>query len=196
MSTARKFEPVSVADYLAGEKTAKRKHEYVGGEVYAIAGASNTHNRVASNVTGLLHSQLRGNPCDVFNSDTKVRVRAQTGMRFFYPDAMVVCNANPSDDHFQDNPVLIVEVVSQSTRRIDMGEKRESYLQIPSLDTYIILEQSTLAAIVFQRNENGEFHRQSYTDGNDTVPLPTINCKLNLSEVYENVEFVEEPEVE
>ncbi len=194
MSSARKFDPIGVSDYLAGEKTANRKHEYVAGNVYAMAGASNAHNRIASNVTGLLHSQLRGNPCDVFNSDTKVRIRARTGMRFFYPDAMVVCDANPADDHFQDHPVVIIEVISQSTRRIDMGEKKESYLQIPTLDTYILLEQSSAAAIVFQRDGFGQFQRKSYVGLEANVPLNSFNGELKLSEIYESVEFKEEPE--
>jgi len=192
MSTARKFDPVSVTNYLDGEKEASRKHEYVAGEVYAMAGASNAHNRIATNVTVLLGSQLRGNPCDVFNSDTKVRVRAQSGIRFFYPDAMVVCNSNPAEDHFQDQPVVIVEVVSQSTRRTDMGEKKESYLQIPSLDTYVLFEQSTAAAIVFHRNEDGTFDRKSYLDVDAFVPCPSIDCQLSLAEVYQGVEFTDE----
>ena len=112
MITVEKFDPVSVADYLKGEQTAKRKHEYIGGNVYAMAGASNVHNRIATNVTVAFGSQFRDSPCEIFNSDTKVRVRAQNGMRFFYPDAMVVCKPNPSDDHFQDEPVVIVEVAS------------------------------------------------------------------------------------
>ena len=94
MITVEKFDPVSVADYLKGEQTAKRKHEYIGGNVYAMAGASNVHNRIATNVTVAFGSQFRDSPCEIFNSDTKVRVRAQNGMRFFYPDAMVVCKPN------------------------------------------------------------------------------------------------------
>ena len=76
MSTAEKFDPVSVADYLKGEQTAKRKHEYIGGNMYAMAGASNVHNRIATNVTVAFGSQFRDSPCEIFNSDTKVRVRA------------------------------------------------------------------------------------------------------------------------
>ena len=190
MSIARKFDPISVDNYLEREQSAECKHEYVAGEVYAMAGASNAHNRIASNVTGVLYSQLRGNPCDVFNSDTKVRVRAQTGIRFFYPDAMVVCKPNPADDHFQDQPVIIVEVVSQSTRRTDMGEKKESYLQFPTLDTYILFEQSSAAAIVFQRNGNGTFERTSYVGVDARIPTPSIDSEIALSEVYENIDFV------
>ena len=140
MSSARKFDPISVSDYLQGEITSTRKYEYVCGEVYAQAGATNTHNQIASNTQGILFSQLRGDPCQVYNSDTKIRIRSSDGVRFFYPDTLVVCESNPPEDTFQDNPVVIVEVLSPSTRRLDLGEKRDSYLKIASVDTYVLLE--------------------------------------------------------
>ena len=94
MSTAARLRPVPVDAYLDGESRSERKHEYIDGVVYAMVGASNSHNTIATNVTGLLHSQLRGKTCRVFNADAKVRVRLPSGTRFYYPDASVVCQPN------------------------------------------------------------------------------------------------------
>ena len=190
MSTARKFNPVSVDDYLHGELTSTRKHEYVCGEVYAQAGGTNTHNRIASNVQGILFGQLRGKVCRVYNSDTKVRIQLDEGTRFFYPDALVICESNPPTDTFQDHPVVIVEVLSASTRRLDLEEKRASYCLIPSLETYILLEQSEVAAIVFQKNNEGQFERKIYVGSEQVIPMLVIESQLKLSEAYEAVEFV------
>ena len=189
MSTARQKQPVSVADYLSGEQNALCKHEYVEGDVYAMVGATNTHNRIATNGTGSLHSQLRGRTCQVFNSDTKIRVRQTRGTRFYYPDLSVVCRVNPAGDTYQDEPVVIVEVISESTRRTDEYEKRESYLSINSLQVYIRVEQTSAAAVVDRRVDSG-FEREVYVDLDTVIPLPEIECQLPLAELYEKVEFL------
>jgi len=157
MSTAGKFDPVSVADYLAGEETAVEKHEYVCGEVYAQAGGINTHNRIATNATIELGSLLRGHWCKVYNSDTKIKICDDDGTRFFYPDLSIVCDSNPASDLFQQRPVVVVEVLSPSTRRQDLGEKRENYCKLKSLQTYVMFEQDAAAAIVYQRDEKRHF---------------------------------------
>jgi Uma2 family endonuclease len=119
VSTAEKWDMVSEADYLAGELVAEERHEYIAGVVYAMAGASNRHNEIAGNVFGALFSRLRGLPCKPWNPDTKVRVLMATGTRYYYPDAMVVCDSNRDSESFQDRPAVIVEVLSESTRRTD-----------------------------------------------------------------------------
>lgn len=188
MSTVRQSDPISIAAYLSGEETATRKHEYVEGVVYAMVGATNAHNRIATNGTGALHAQLRGKPCQVFNSDTKVRVRLARGTRFYYPDASVVCRLNPQNDTFQDAPVVIIEVVSESTRRTDENEKREAYLSIDSLCVYILVEQATAGVVVYRRTDSG-FERETYVGHDAVLPLPEIDCELRLADLYENVEF-------
>src|SRR5438132_2278002 len=127
MTAAKKLDLLSAEDYLAGELTSPIKHEYLGGVVYAMAGARNAHNLIATNIIGALCARLRGRPCRPFNSDTKVRVRLTTQVRFYYPDASVVCRANPQTDSFQDDPAVLFEVLSHSTRRIDEGEKKDAY---------------------------------------------------------------------
>src|SRR5712671_6355170 len=119
MSAAKKLNLLSVEDYLAGELVSPLKHEYLGGVVYAMAGARIAHNLIATNVIGSLHGRLRGRRCRPFNSDMKIRVRLPTQVRFYYPDVSVVCRSNPQDESFQDEPAAIFEVLSRGTRRID-----------------------------------------------------------------------------
>lgn len=188
MSNAKSFSSISIADYLAGEEDAKRRHEYVEGVVYAMVGAKLRHNRIAMNASASLYAKLDENTCEAFNSDTKVRIRQTRGTRFYYPDAMVVCDSNPESDTFQDKPVVIVEVISDSTRRTDETEKRDGYLSIDALHVYIRVEQTTPCVNVDRRTEDG-FESQQYEGIDNIVPLPEIGIELTLSELYRGVEF-------
>ncbi len=188
MSTARQTNLISVDEYLAGELVSNIKHEYVAGVVHAIAGASNAHNMISTNLLRSLGNQLEGSHCREFNSDTKVRIRTASGTRFYYPDAQVVCKPNSQSESFQDAPVLIVEVLSDSTRRADEEEKREYYFTIPSLNTYIMLEQATPQAIVFRRTEAG-FERLVFAKRDATIEISQPELKFSLAEAYRDVEF-------
>jgi Uma2 family endonuclease len=193
VSTAKKLRLVSVEDYLAGELTSPVKHEYLGGVVSAMAGARNAHNLIATNALGALHARLRGRPCRPFNSDTKIRLRLPTHVRFYYPDVSVVRRPNPQTDSFQDEPAVLVEVLSRRTRRIDEGEKKEAYLTIPSLAVYVLVEQDAAAVVAFRRTEGG-FVREAYEGLDAVLPLGEIGIDLPLAEIYEAVEFAPEPE--
>jgi Uma2 family endonuclease len=188
MSAAPKLNPISVEDYLAGELRSPVKHEYVAGVVHAMAGARNVHNIIATNVLGALHGRLRGRRCRPFNSDTKIRISLPSHTRFYYPDASVVCDQNPPDDSFQDNPVVIVEVLSRATRRIDGGEKQDGYLTIPTLAVYLLVEQEAAAVVAQRRTEHG-FVREVYEGRAATIPLPEIEAELPLADIYDGVEF-------
>ena len=193
MSTAKKLNLVSVDDYLAGELSSTVKHEYLGGVVYAMAGARNAHNIIATNTLIALGSRLRGRTCRPFNSDTKIRVRLPTQVRFYYPDASVICRPNPQTASFQDEPAVLAEVLSRRTRRIDEGEKKEAYLTIPSLGVYLLIEQDAPAVVIFRRTEHG-FVREVCQGLDAVLPLPEIEIDLPLAEIYEAVEFSVEPE--
>lgn len=136
MSVARQVELVDIDTYLTLEAENPTKHEYIGGVLYAMSGGTNRHSQISSNTLASLWSLLRGHPCRAYGPDTKIRIRNPRDVRFYYPDATVVCRSNPPDDVFQDEPVVVVEVLSQGTRRIDEGEKRDSYMTIPSLFLY------------------------------------------------------------
>lgn len=191
----RKRQPVSVEEYLAGELASHVKHEYLGGFVHAMAGARNVHNLIATNTLGRLHSLLRGKPCRPYNSDTKIRIKLPNHVRFYYPDVSIICNSNPPDDSFQDSPSAIFEVLSDKTRRIDHGEKKDAYLTIPSLQLYVLIEQECPLVTLYRRTDDG-FVREIYGEIDSIIPLGEFDAELPLAEVYESVEFVPETEEE
>lgn len=194
MSTAPKYDPISVSEYLSGELRAERKHEYVEGMIYAMVGATNNHNRIATNATGILYSQLRGKPCEVYNSDTKARVQTRTGTRFYYPDVMVVCEPNSPEDTFHDSPKLICEVLSDSTRRIDGFEKRLAYLSISSLQYYLRVEPEQPLVLVDLRID-GDFETHIVEGLDAVIDLAQVECTLSLNELYAKVRFPTEEEI-
>ncbi len=193
MSTAKKLNLVGIDDYLAGELISPVKHEYLGGVVYAMAGARNAHNLIASNTLGSLHARLRGKRCRPFNSDTKIRIRLPNQIRFYYPDVSVICRPNPQTDSFQDEPGVLFEVLSRRTRRTDEGEKKDAYQTIPTLGVYVLVEQETATVVAYRRTEHG-FDREVYQGLDAVLPLKEIEIDLPLGEIYEAVEFSPEPE--
>ncbi len=193
MTAALKIHRISIEDYLAGELTSPVKYEYVGGVVYAMAGARNAHDLISTNVIVSLGSRLRGGRCRPYNSDTKIRVRLPTQVRFYYPDVSVICRPNPQTDSFQDEPAVIAEVLSRNTRRIDQVEKKDAYLTNPQLSAYLLIGQESPLVTVHRRTESG-FVQEFYSDLNGVIPLSEIGTDLPLTEIYDSVEFVPEEE--
>lgn len=199
MSSAELPEYVSVDEYLSLEEKAPTRGEYVDGWVRAMTGATNRHNRVKGNCFVQLSNILRGKRCQPYDSDTKIRIGKKGQTRFYYPDVQVVCESNAPTDVFQDRPVLIIEVLSPSTRQYDLDEKLALYLEIATLECYIILEQHTPVAIVMRRTSNG-FLRETYQELESEIPLQFFGCSLSLRDIYDGIEFtptcVQEPEME
>lgn len=138
MSNPAPDRPLSLDEYLAFERRSATKHEFVDGQVYAMAGASFAHNVVVGNVVGALRSALESSTCYTLPSDMKV----QTGSRAYYPDASVVCGPPRFHDGAEDvllNPSIVVEVLSDSTERVDRGEKLEAYTAMPSVTDYLLV---------------------------------------------------------
>jgi len=194
MSAGEKLDNLSVDDYLAGELGSPIRHEYLGGAVYAMAGAGIAHIRISGNALITLGAKLRGKPCQPYNPDMKIRVRLARETRFYYPDLSVICRSNPQDALYQDEPVVLMEVVSRATRRVDEGEKREAYQSIPSLAVYLVAEQESAAVVAYRRDRNGGFAREIHVGLDAVIPLPEIGCELPLADLYDGVEFVAEME--
>ncbi len=188
MSAAPRHQLITPEAYLASELKSPVKREYVGGAVYAMAGARNIQNIIALNTLLALGNRLRGKKCRPFNSDTKVRIRFPNHTRFYYPDAQVTCQQNPVDDSFQDQPNVIVEVLSESTRRTDEGEKLDAYLTIPTLEAYLLVDSSNKEVVMHQRGDNG-FIRSVITGDSGTIPLNCLGFDLPMSEIYEGVQL-------
>ncbi len=186
MSTVRINETVSVDEYLAGELVSQVKHEYVAGAVFAMVGAKNAHNRIAGNAFLAFGTRLKGRGCTPYNSDTKIRIRTKGHVRFYYPDMSVICQPNAWSETFQDQPVVIIEVLSDSTRRLDDGEKKDAYLTIPSLTHYILLEQDSPVAVVYCKVSE-HFERREFTNPTDLIVIEGLGLSLPLQDFYEGV---------
>ncbi|SMF97132.1 Endonuclease, Uma2 family (restriction endonuclease fold) [Methylomagnum ishizawai] len=171
---------ISEEDYLQGELLSEIKHEYIDGQVYAMAGASKNHERIAGNVFGEIRAHLKGKPCEPFASDIKVKV----GTQFFYPDAMVVCHDPDPHEYYTQSPVLIVEVLSRHTRKTDETTKRRAYLEIPSLLEYVLIEQDIVDVEVCRRVEG--WVSKHYFMG-DQILLQSIGLTLAVEEIYARV---------
>lgn len=181
-SAAEKLDYITVEDYLAGEEISEIKHEYVEGLVYAMAGAKVNHNRIVRNVSASLWEHLRNQPCEPLSGDMLVKT---LGKRFRYPDVVVICEDDPSEDErFRESPILIIEVLSKSTRKKDKGEKRLEYLAIPSLLEYVLIEQD-FAEVEVQRRSAG--WQSSYYFLGDEVTLESVNATLSVEAIYERV---------
>jgi Uma2 family endonuclease len=188
MTALRESTLLSVEEYLESEERSDVRHEYLGGYVYAMAGGSTSHVRIALAIQSLLYAKLSGKSCEAFNSDMKVRVRMPTHTRLYYPDAIVVCEPNTKNGTFQDLPTVVVEVLSDSTRRTDEGEKREAYLTIPTLKAYLLVEQDSAAVRVYRR-VGDEFVIEQYAGLDAAVPLAEVGVELPLRDVYARVDF-------
>ncbi len=181
-AVAEKFDYLSVEDYLAGEEISEIKHEYVDGQVYAMAGAKVNHNRIARNMSALLWNHLRHQPCEPLSGDMLVKT---SGKRFRYPDVVVVCDDASNDERVRESPILIIEVLSKSTRKKDKGEKRLEYLAIPSLLEYVLIEQDFAEIEVQRRSASWQ---SSYYFLGDEVVLESVNASLAVAAIYERVQ--------
>ncbi|MDQ3032742.1 MAG: Uma2 family endonuclease [Myxococcota bacterium] len=185
---ARDARDMSYAEYVALERVADRKHEYVNGRVYATAGGSPEHARLAGAVIGALTSALAGKPCAPFSSDLRVRVAA-TG-RSTYPDVTVICGRvehAAEDDDAVTNPAVIVEVLSDSTESDDRGDKWAHYQRIPSLREYVLVSQRSKRIEVYSRDaeQHDLWHYRDHSEG-ARAALPSLDVTLSVDEIYES----------
>ncbi len=174
-------DPISAEEYLQREKHSDIKHELINGHVYAMAGASKNHDRIIMNLAGEFRNHLKNSPCEPFAADVKVKA----GANFFYPDVMVVCENNDTDPYYTESPVILIEILSQSTRRIDQTIKRKAYQQLSSLKEYVLIEQD-FVDIEFCRKSEG-WQSNHYFLG-DNVHFESIDLTLPVEEIYLRVE--------
>jgi len=179
---------VTPEEFLSSELLSPIKREYIGGVVHERPETNNGHNQIVGNIFGSLGHRLRGKKYQPYNSDTKVRVRLPNQIRFYYPDVQVVCDPNPPNDSFQDLPNVIVEVMSDSTRRTDEGEKLDAYSTIPSLEVYLLVDSARRQVIAYHRTHTG-FERSVYVGLEGAIPLPCLGFDLPLLEIYEQVQI-------
>lgn len=177
--------------YLDLERQADYKSEYLNGEIYAMGGASPRHVLIVTNVVAELRNQLKNRPCTVYSTDLRLRVSPK-GL-YTYPDVVVVCNTPQFSDPHRDtltNPTVIVEVLSQSTKDYDRGEKFEQYRTIVSLQEYVLIAQDKPQVEHFVRHSDGAWWRSETYRLEDTVELTAIGCHLKLAEVYDKIDLL------
>jgi len=180
---------ISVADYLEGEKISQIKHEYIEGEVYAMAGTSKNHNRVIKNILRKLENHLNGSDCEPFIVDIKVRVEKMN--RFYYPDLVVVCGEDNEDEYYAVKPKLIVEVLSPRTSLTDRREKMFAYKEIEFLEEYVLIEQDRMYAEIYRRRENGDLWDWIEFETGEEIEFASVNFKMPMTEIYEGIELPE-----
>lgn len=186
MGLAKLKTKISLAEYLEGEKISRAKHEFIDGEVYAMAGASERHHRIALNLIKKLDSHLEDAECDAFITDMKLKADEKT---FYYPDVFVACDKSPESEYYRAEPILIIEVTSPSTHQTDRREKLRAYQQIPCVQEYVIVEQDKIYLELHRRQSDGRWITYFYNEADEEFSLESINLTLKISEVYQRVNF-------
>ncbi len=179
---------ITPKEYLQMEILAYEKHEYFDGQVVAMAGAREAHNRIVANVIGELHAHLKGKTCDVFPSD--LRIATPSSNSYMYPDVSIVCgDIKKKDGEFDTctNPTVIIEVMSDSTRDRDMGYKFFYYQQIPSLKEYILIDSLTYFTETIYRQPDDSWKFDTVNDINSAVTVRSIDITLPLADIYYKV---------
>lgn len=181
---------LSVADYLAGERDGAVRHEYVGRQAYAMAGASARHNRIALNIGGRLNDHLADDECEAFVSDMKVRVAPDL---FYYPNVVVTCDRPGGDPYFRTEPRLVVEVLSPTTERTDRHEKLAAYKNCPSVRECALVSQEGMM-VELHRRSRGEWRTEILTGPEEECAFASVSLTMRLRETYRNVRLDEAPE--
>ncbi|MEO8711182.1 MAG: Uma2 family endonuclease [Parafilimonas sp.] len=181
---------ISIEAYLEMENASLEKHEYYKGEVFAMSGAKMPHNKIASNLSGILYNKLRGKKCQPYGSNARVHIQSNT--LFTYPDISIVCGevlTLNNDEYNVLNPTVIIEILSPSTKNYDLGEKFKLYRDITVLKEYILVDSESIHIEVFRLNEKKHWELEEYNDVNDSLLISAINENLLIAEIYEGVKF-------
>jgi Uma2 family endonuclease len=180
------------AEYLAMETAADYKSEYYNGEIFAMSGGTPDHSSIAVNLIIELGAQLAARPCRVFNSD--MRLLAEKSGLYTYPDVMVVCGKirlAPKRDDTLTNPILIVEVLSESTRDYDRGAKFNSCKQIPSLQEYVLVESEHARVECYRRSEGDKWTIETQDELDGTLHLESVECDISIQRMYHKVSWLD-----
>jgi Uma2 family endonuclease len=189
MSSQPRSKP-SREEYLAMERLAECKSEYLDGEVFAMSGAGETHNLIAGNLFAILRAHLRGGSCRAYVSDLRVFVPSTA--LYTYPDVTVACGERKFADAEVDtllNPTLIAEVLSPFTENWDRGRKFECYQSIPSLHHYLLIAQDRIHVDLFTRQHNSGWLLTSTSKLDQSIRLDALECLIPATELYESVDF-------
>ncbi|MDQ3648766.1 MAG: Uma2 family endonuclease [Acidobacteriota bacterium] len=199
MSLAQSQIPYTVDEYLAQERASAERHEYLDGQIYAMAGESPEHGAICMNLSRIVSTHLLGKRCQAFSKDMKVRsgpipkIRHMTRGLYSYPDLLVVCGELKFHDRHRDvliNPAVIIEVLSPTTEGFDRGEKWTRYQTwLPELTDYLLVSQSKPQLEHYHRQASGEWLYSLVNELEKSVHLRSIKCTLQLADVYDRITF-------
>ena len=195
--TAQPKQIMSAAEYLAFERAQQDKHEFYEGEVYLQAGASVAHNLITANLIALLRPQLRGGPCRVYPSDIRIKIPQRS--HYLYADVSIICGPILFDDADPEtvrNPKIIIEVLSPSTESYDRGRKFQAYRRIPDFDEYLLIAQDTIRVEHFVRQSATMWTMTEYTQLAAIIQLSSIDMRVPMASLYEDLELGEEGELD
>lgn len=184
----------SVEEYFASEEQAEYRSEYYDGEMVAMSGGTINHNRIVVNLAGLLATNLAEKPCEAFVTDLRVQIEQQ---RYYtYPDVVIVCGQPEFVKGRQDtitNPIVIIEVLSDSTRDYDRGSKFAAYRNIATLREYILIDQDEIHIEAFVKDDSGAWRLRDYFEQDGTLPIESLHLTLPIQQLYKRVTFPSKP---
>jgi len=183
---------VSIEEYLEMEQSSIEKHEYYKGEIFAMSGAKMPHNTISKNLLGTLFTKLKGKKCQPYGSDVRIHIESNT--LFAYPDISIICDeviTRNNDDFNVLNPVAIIEILSQSTKNYDRGEKFKLYRDIPTLKEYILIDSESIHIETFRLNEKNHWELEEYNFVTEELYVKAINEKILIADIYEGVKIPE-----
>jgi Uma2 family endonuclease len=181
-------EKISIEEYLEMENAEAQKHEYYKGEIFAMSSAKMPHNTITKNLLGNLFNKLKGKKCQPYGSDTRIHIPTNT--LFTCPDISIICGEiiTLNDDAYNViNPLVIIDVLSQSTKNYDRGEKFKLYRDIPTLKEYILADSESIHIEVFRLNDNNYWELEEYNSINDLLYVKVIDEKIPVPDIYEGV---------
>lgn len=190
MGYAKLKTKISVDDYLSVEEVSPVRHEYISGEVYAMAGASQNHNRIAGSLFNLISRGLESSSREVYAGGMKVMVDADV---IYYPDLFVSCEGSFANPYYSQSPTLIIEVISPSTEHTDRREKLVAYQKMPSVHEVVLVAQEKIAVEIHRRQADGQWITYYFDRSDEEFTLDSVELTLKLTEVYRWVAFENQP---
>jgi len=184
MSTqAQPHTKLTVQDYLQGEEQSDLRHEYIDGQVYVMGGASDRHGLITNAIAFALTTRARAKKCQLFIADMKVHLRISGKDIFYYPDLLLSCDSTDRASHYRKAPCLIIEVLSDTTERIDRREKMLAYQTLPSLEEYVLVSQDAAQIEIYRRR--ADWQPEIHTEG--TFTLECLELNATVADVYQDL---------
>jgi Uma2 family endonuclease len=183
----------TIEEYLQMERASDVKHEYYQGEIFAMAGASNRHITISSNLIAELHQRLKTSPCFPYGSDMRIHIPENT--LFTYPDISIICGEINTFDKDKDTalqPIILIEILSKTTRDYDRGGKFKLYRDIPTLKEYMLVDSENICVEIFRINEHNHWELEEYKNLQEIVTLPAIGVSVSMEDIYARTMLSEE----